>query len=65
VVIHLHTIMAESEGQMNERQAFALANPLNDPNLDDPAALALLTKLSWYRAIPGGNTMCVILAIDR
>jgi hypothetical protein len=52
--------MAESEEQMNKRQAFALAHPINEP--DD---LDLLLQLSEIRTIHGGNTLCVVLAIDR
>jgi hypothetical protein len=51
--------MDESEEQMNERQAFALAHPLNDT--DD---LNLLLQLYDVRTIHG-NTVCVVLAIDR
>jgi hypothetical protein len=65
VVIHLHTIMAEGEGQMNERQAFALENPLNDPDLSNPSTLSLMMQLSEYRTLRGGNTLCIVLAIDR
>jgi hypothetical protein len=50
---------------MNERQAFALANPLNDPDLSNPSALSLMMNLSEYRTIHGGNTLCIVLAIDR
>jgi hypothetical protein len=51
--------MDESEEQMNERQSFALAHPLNEP--DD---LNLLLQLSDVRTVHG-NTICIVLAIDR
>jgi hypothetical protein len=57
--------MAEGEGQMNERQVFALANPLNDPDLSNPQTLQLMMQLSEYRALHGGNTLCVVIAINR
>jgi hypothetical protein len=50
---------------MNKQQTFALAHPLNDPDPRNPGALALMVRLSEYRALPGGSTLCVVLAIDR
>lgn len=45
---------------MNERQALALAHPLNRA-MD----LATISRLTHDRMVPGGNILRVILAIDR
>jgi hypothetical protein len=45
---------------MNERQAFALANPISDTN-----DFSAWEKLSTIHPLPDGNTICILLAIDR
>jgi hypothetical protein len=45
---------------MNERQAFALANPLNDTT-----DIELIMQLSDLTTLPGGNLLGTVLAVDR
>lgn len=47
---------------MNERQSFAYNNPLNDTNV---GSIELLNKITYVDSLPGGNQVCIVLAIDR
>lgn len=45
---------------MNERQALALAHPINRAD-----EWELLDQLTYLDALPGGLQLCTVLAIDR